>query len=250
MLADLLDHSGAGRNPLGRLDVERNFEVQRHRAAATGTHVRLGHGHAGRLLPRRRHLPRPADRRAGDRRRPRQARASARRIGPVRSIDQWWKWVRGTRRSDGGAVLPTLYGRIQTRIFLLARRRRHLDAAHHADAARSARRSATAYRATFVVLAHRARPRHRLGVRLPRPPAVPLGEGLADAVRPAHRDQRGPRGVAARARRRRCRGCRSRCPTGVFLVQFLTTWLLVWLVANGPMRVPFVHWRFRGGRLI
>jgi hypothetical protein len=24
----------------------------------------------------------------------------------------------------------------------------------------------------------------------------------------------------------------------------------VWLAANGPMRVPFVHWRFRGGRLI
>jgi hypothetical protein len=39
-------------------------------------------------------------------------------------------------------------------------------------------------------------------------------------------------------------------PGGVFLVQFVTTWLLVWLVANGPMRVPFVHWRFRGGRLI
>ena len=31
---------------------------------------------------------------------------------------------------------------------------------------------------------------------------------------------------------------------------FLTTWILVWLAANGPMRVPFVHWRFRGGRLI
>jgi hypothetical protein len=39
-------------------------------------------------------------------------------------------------------------------------------------------------------------------------------------------------------------------PPGVFLVQFLTTWIIVWLVVNGPMRVPFVHWRFRGGRLI
>jgi hypothetical protein len=39
-------------------------------------------------------------------------------------------------------------------------------------------------------------------------------------------------------------------PGGAFLFQFVTTWLLVWLVANGPMRVPFVHWRFRGGRLI
>jgi hypothetical protein len=27
VLADLLDHSGAGRNPVGRLDVDRNFEV-------------------------------------------------------------------------------------------------------------------------------------------------------------------------------------------------------------------------------
>ena len=39
-------------------------------------------------------------------------------------------------------------------------------------------------------------------------------------------------------------------PLAAFLVQFLTTWLLVWLVANGPMRVPFVHWRFRGGRIV
>ncbi len=37
---------------------------------------------------------------------------------------------------------------------------------------------------------------------------------------------------------------------GAFLLHFLTTWIVVWLVSNGPMRVPFVHWRFRGGRLI
>lgn len=35
-----------------------------------------------------------------------------------------------------------------------------------------------------------------------------------------------------------------------FVLHFASTWLLVWLVANGPMRVPFVHWRFNGGRLI
>ena len=39
-------------------------------------------------------------------------------------------------------------------------------------------------------------------------------------------------------------------PLGAFLLLFLTTWVIVWLVANGPMRVPFIHWRFRGGRLI
>jgi hypothetical protein len=36
----------------------------------------------------------------------------------------------------------------------------------------------------------------------------------------------------------------------VFVLHFTTTWLLVWLVANGPMRVPFVRWRVNGGRLI
>ena len=39
-------------------------------------------------------------------------------------------------------------------------------------------------------------------------------------------------------------------PFSAFLLQFVTTWLVVWLTVNGPMRVPFVHWRFRGGRII
>jgi hypothetical protein len=34
-----------------------------------------------------------------------------------------------------------------------------------------------------------------------------------------------------------------------FAIQFLAIWLSVWLVANGPMRVPFIRWRFQGGRL-
>ena len=36
----------------------------------------------------------------------------------------------------------------------------------------------------------------------------------------------------------------------LFVTYFATTWILVWLAANGPMRVPFLRWRFRGGRLI
>jgi hypothetical protein len=39
-------------------------------------------------------------------------------------------------------------------------------------------------------------------------------------------------------------------PLTAFTVHFVTVWLGVWLVANGPMRVPFLRWRFRGGRLI
>ena len=37
---------------------------------------------------------------------------------------------------------------------------------------------------------------------------------------------------------------------GAFVVGFGTTWLVTWLWVNGPMRVFTVHWRFRGGRLI
>lgn len=35
-----------------------------------------------------------------------------------------------------------------------------------------------------------------------------------------------------------------------FWTHFLTLWIIIWLVANGPMRVPFIRWRFRGGRLV
>ena len=39
-------------------------------------------------------------------------------------------------------------------------------------------------------------------------------------------------------------------PLAAFTVHFLVVWILVWLAANGPMRVPFLRWRFRGGRLV
>jgi hypothetical protein len=37
---------------------------------------------------------------------------------------------------------------------------------------------------------------------------------------------------------------------GAFVVGFGTTWLVTWLFVNGPMRIFTVHWRFRGGRLL
>jgi hypothetical protein len=39
-------------------------------------------------------------------------------------------------------------------------------------------------------------------------------------------------------------------PGSTFLTHFITTWLVIFLFVNGPMRVPFIHWRFRGGRLV
>jgi uncharacterized membrane-anchored protein len=35
-----------------------------------------------------------------------------------------------------------------------------------------------------------------------------------------------------------------------FWIQFILTWLAFWIIVNGPMRVPFHRWRFSGGRFI
>jgi hypothetical protein len=35
-----------------------------------------------------------------------------------------------------------------------------------------------------------------------------------------------------------------------YLIQFIITWLAFWLIVNGPMRVVFHRWRFAGGRFI
>ena len=55
------------------------------------------------------------------------------------------------------------------------------------------------------------------------------------------------------AARRRTPGSVPKLPRGVllgaFLLPFATTWIVTWLV-DGPSRVPVVHRRFRGGRLI
>ncbi|WP_326823434.1 hypothetical protein [Streptosporangium sp. NBC_01756] len=39
-------------------------------------------------------------------------------------------------------------------------------------------------------------------------------------------------------------------PSAAFWTHFTVVWVCVWLVANGPMRVPFIRWRFRGGRVL
>jgi hypothetical protein len=39
-------------------------------------------------------------------------------------------------------------------------------------------------------------------------------------------------------------------PPQAFAVDFVAVWLAVWLVANGPLRVPFLRWRFSGGRFL
>lgn len=39
-------------------------------------------------------------------------------------------------------------------------------------------------------------------------------------------------------------------PTPAFIIDFVLVWVAVWLWANGPMRVINIRWRFHGGRLV
>ena len=93
LLADLLEHSGAGRNPLGRLDVERTFEL-RGTASGEGRIYASGTATLGGYFPgvdTFLGLQIAAQEIADDLAR----QGFGKRIGPVRSITQWAKWARG-----------------------------------------------------------------------------------------------------------------------------------------------------------
>ena len=91
VLADLLDHSGAGRNPVGRLDVDRNFEVRGTQNG--GKMYASGSATLGGYFPGVDTffgLQIAAQEIADDL----IAQGFAKKLGPGRSTSQWWKWVR------------------------------------------------------------------------------------------------------------------------------------------------------------
>jgi hypothetical protein len=93
VLADLLEHSGAGRNPVGRLDVERTFEL---RGARSGTGIAYASGAStlGGYFPgvdTFLGLQIAAQEIADDLVR----HGFCRKIGPGRSVRQWLRWVSG-----------------------------------------------------------------------------------------------------------------------------------------------------------
>jgi len=92
VLADLIEHSGVGRNPKGRLDVERTFEL---RGTRNGTGVMYASGAAtlGGYFPgvdTFLGLQIAAQEITDDLAR----RGFCRKIGPARSTSQWLRWVR------------------------------------------------------------------------------------------------------------------------------------------------------------
>ena len=92
VLADLLEHSGAGRNPLGRLDVERTFEL-RGSGSGPGVIYASGATTLGGYFPgvdTFLGLQVAAQEIADDLAR----RGFCKRIGTARSVRQWLRWAR------------------------------------------------------------------------------------------------------------------------------------------------------------
>ncbi|MCO1654435.1 hypothetical protein [Pseudonocardia humida] len=95
VLADLLDHGGAGRNPLGRMDVERSFELRGTRSEP-GRMYLSGSAANGGYFPgvdTFLGLQIAAQEIADDL----QTLGFCSGLGPLRSTSQWWKWARGKR---------------------------------------------------------------------------------------------------------------------------------------------------------
>ena len=92
VLKDLMEHSGVGRNPNGRLDVERTFEL-RGTQSGPGVMYASGATTLGGYFPgvdTFLGLQVAAQEIAFDLAR----RGFCRRIGPARSFSQWMKWAR------------------------------------------------------------------------------------------------------------------------------------------------------------
>jgi len=145
-------------------------------------------------------------------------------------------------------MVPTLFGRIETRIFLLATVGSALTALV-TPLLPIPGPLGSAYRTTFTILAAVIvvgigwELLYHLLMQWRWEKDWPSMFGLVTAV---------PEGVLiwVLLSVHAVPGLHATPPFGAFLADFLVVWVGVWLVANGPMRVPFLRWRFRGGRLV
>lgn len=145
-------------------------------------------------------------------------------------------------------MVPTLPGRIQTRIFLLATVGSIVTALLTPLLPLPSPLSAS-YRITYIILASVLvagigwELLYHLLMQWRWEKDWPSLFGLATGV---------PEGIliwillAAHA----VPGISTTPPLSAYLIDFIVVWLCVWLVAQGPMRIPFIRWRFNGGRLI
>jgi hypothetical protein len=145
-------------------------------------------------------------------------------------------------------MVPTILGRIQTRLFLLAVIGVPITALI-SPFLPVAGPLAQVYRATFVVLAAVAvigvvwELVYHLIMQWRWEKDWPILFGLLTGV---------PEGILIGflANKQLLPWLPGPVPIGAFAIHFGVVWLFVWITANGPMRVPFIRWRFNGGRLV
>ncbi|MET7424951.1 hypothetical protein [Dactylosporangium sp. NPDC005555] len=145
-------------------------------------------------------------------------------------------------------MVPVLLGRIQTRIFLLAVVGSAVTALITPVLPAGGAPLADRYRTAFIVLAAVAvlgvawELLYHLLMQFRWEKDWPSLFGLLTGV---------PEAVALwlLLRAGAVPGIAAAPPVAAFALQFTAVWVAVWLAANGPMRVPFLRWRFRGGRL-
>ena len=145
-------------------------------------------------------------------------------------------------------MLPTLYGRLQTRVFLLVLVGGPITLAITPLLAVTGPLT-DRYRATLVVLAAVAllgigwELLYHLLMQWRWEKDWPTLFGLLTAV---------PEGllVGWLATAGLLPGLPGPVPPAAFVGQFATVWVAVWLVANGPLRVPLFRSRYRGGRWV
>ncbi len=145
-------------------------------------------------------------------------------------------------------MVPTMFGRIQTRLFLLACVGSLVTLLITPMLAMPGPMTEV-YRATFTILAAVAvigvgwEVVYHLLMQWRWEKDWPIVLGLVTMV---------PEGLLLwwALQRGMVPGIDGLVPLTAFVIHFGSVWVAVWLVAIGPMRVPFVHWRFRGGRLL
>jgi hypothetical protein len=153
---------------------------------------------------------------------------------------------------DGGSgdltMVPTLFGRLQTRLVLLALVGGVLTAGL-APVLPVAAPLGDRYRAAYVVLAAVA--------------ALGLGWELVYQFLMQWRWEKdwptlfglltlAPEGAVVWSLNQAgaLPGLPTPVPPAAFALDLVVVWLAVWLTANGPLRVPCLRWRFHGGRFL
>ena len=245
LMADLLEHSGAAENPQAPARCREDIRGKRN-GQSWRSDLRLRIHDAWRILRRGRFVPGSSVRSSADRRRPRLPRPRT----PNRTASVLHTMVE--MDEEQSAMTPTIAGRIQTRLFLVAIVGSlwtlligpllvgimSNDKAVLSDVYRLAFGALVLVAVVGIAWELLYHALQQLRWEKDWPTLFGLLTGINEGIVVALLLGAGlPWEVGD-------------LPALAVTVHFVSTWVVVWLAANGPMRVFFLRWRFDGGRLL